>query len=61
MRRWISQICPAVFVLVLLSPKYVLAQWVTWYQFGTQGSYVHQTAHLLLFLSMLFFIHEIFY
>jgi hypothetical protein len=61
MRRWITQICPAVFVLVLLAPQYALAQWVTWYQFGTQGSYVHQTAHLLLFLAMLFFIHEIYY
>jgi len=59
MRRRIFQICPAVFVLVLLSPRYGLAQWVTWHQFGTQGSYVHQIAHLLFFLSMLFFIHEI--
>ncbi len=47
MRRRIFQICPAVFVLVLLSPRYVLAQWVTWHQFGTEGSYVHETAHFL--------------
>ena len=61
MRHRILQICPAVIVLVLLAPRQVLAQWVTWYQFGTQGSYVHQTAHVLFFLSMLFFIFEIFH
>ena len=61
MRRRIFQICPAVLVLVLLSPRSVLAQWVTWYQFGTQGSYVHEIAHLLLSLSMLSFIYEIFH
>ncbi|MFA5110749.1 MAG: hypothetical protein WC443_05040 [Desulfobaccales bacterium] len=61
MRRRLSQVCPAVFVLVLLSPRYALAQWVTWYQFGTEGSYVHEIAHLLFAFSMLFFIHEIFH
>ena len=61
MRRRLFQIGPAVLALVLLSPRLVLAQWVTWYQFGTEGSYVHETAHLLFLLSMLFFIYEIFH
>jgi hypothetical protein len=61
MRRRLTQVCSAVVVLVFLSPSSVLAQWVTWYQFGTQGSYVHEIAHLLFFLSMLFFIYEIFH
>ncbi len=50
-----------VFVLVLFMPGQALAQWATWYKFGTQGSYVHQIAHLLFGFSMLFFIHEIFH
>jgi len=29
-----------------------------WFQWGTQGSYVHQTAHLLFAGAMLFFIYE---
>jgi hypothetical protein len=45
--------------MVLLSPSSALAKWATWHHFGTQGSYVHQTAHLLFGLSMLFFIYEI--
>ncbi len=61
MRRRLFQIGPAVVALVLLSPRLVLAQWVTWYQFGTEGSYVHETAHLLFLLAMLFFIYEIFH
>jgi len=61
MRRRLFQVGSAAVVFVLLSPRSGLAQWVSWHQFGTQGSYVHETAHLLFFLSMLFFIHEIFY
>jgi hypothetical protein len=61
MRRRLLQIGSAAVVLILLSPCYALAQWVSWYQFGTEGSYVHETAHLLFFLSMLFFIYEIFH
>ena len=61
MRRRLYQVGSAAVVLVLLSPRVGLAQWVTWYQFGTEGSYVHETAHLLFLLSMLFFIHEIFH
>jgi len=61
MRRRFFQIGSAVFVFVLFSPRPSLAQWVSWYQFGTQGSYVHEIAHVLFFLSMLFFIYEIFH
>ena len=59
MRRRLSQIGPAVLVLVFFCPRPSLAQWVTWHQFGTEGSFAHQIAHLLFFLSMLFFIYEI--
>jgi hypothetical protein len=61
MRRRLFQVGSAAVVLVLLSPRSGLAQWVSWYRFGTEGSFVHETAHLLFFLSMLFFIHEIFH
>jgi hypothetical protein len=61
MRRRLFQVGSAVFVLVFLSPRSGLAQWVTWQQFGTEGSYIHETAHLLFALSMLFFIYEIFH
>ncbi|MGB8991311.1 MAG: hypothetical protein WCD80_04575 [Desulfobaccales bacterium] len=61
MRRRLFQVGSAAVVLVLLSPRSGLAQWVSWHQFGTEGSFVHETAHLLFFLSMLFFIHEIFH
>jgi hypothetical protein len=61
MRRRLIEVCAAGFVLPWLFPGPALAQWVTWYNFGTQGSYVHQIAHLLFALSMLFFIYEIFH
>ncbi len=61
MRRGLVRLGSGVFVLVLFMPGQALAQWVTWYKFGTQGSYVHQIAHLLFGLSLLFFIHEIFH
>lgn len=35
--------------------------WVGWFQWGTQGSYVHQIAHLLFTLAMLFFLREIYW
>jgi peptidoglycan biosynthesis protein MviN/MurJ (putative lipid II flippase) len=60
MRRRLSQVGSAVVVLLFLAPSQGLAQWVSWYKFGTEGSYVHETAHLLFFCAMLFFIHEIF-
>jgi hypothetical protein len=59
MRRRLIRWGPAGFVLVLLLPSQALAQWVTWHDFGTQGSYVHEIAHLLFGLAMLFFIYEI--
>ena len=61
MRRRVVRLGTVGFLLVLLAPSHALAQWVTWYEFGTQGSYVHQIAHLLFGLAMLFFIHEIFH
>jgi hypothetical protein len=59
MRRRLVRLGSAGFVLVLLGPSHALAQRATWYEFGTQGSYVHQIAHLLFGLAMLFFIYEI--
>ena len=60
MRRRVAQISGAVFALLLLSPRPGLAQWVGWFQFGTEGSYVHEAAHLLFGVAMLFFIKEIY-
>ena len=60
MRRRVAQIAGAVFALLLLSPRPGLAQWVGWFQFGTEGSYVHQAAHLLFAAAMFFFILEIY-
>jgi|UniRef100_A0A7C5AK96 hypothetical protein len=37
-----------------------LAQWEGWFQWGTQGSYVHQFAHLLFLGAMLVFIWELY-
>lgn len=56
MKRRLALILSGVFVFLLLSPGYVLAQ--GWFQWGTEGSYVHQLAHLLFCGSMLFFIYE---
>ncbi|MDD2901227.1 MAG: hypothetical protein PHU44_02190 [Syntrophales bacterium] len=54
MTRRLTQILSGVFVLLLFSPRYALAQ--GWFEWGTQGSYVHQFAHLLFFAAMVFFI-----
>ncbi|MEJ2670691.1 MAG: hypothetical protein P8168_00540 [Deltaproteobacteria bacterium] len=59
MRRGLIRLGFTGFVLVLLAPGQAGAQWVSWYGFGTQGSFVHLTAHLLFALAMLFFIFEI--
>jgi hypothetical protein len=59
MRRLLVPLGSMICILTLL-PRQALAQWVTWHSFSTQGSFVHETAHLLFALSMLFFIHEIF-
>jgi hypothetical protein len=59
MRRRVVRLGSVGIALVLFWPGQALAQWVTWYNFGTQGSYVHEMAHLLFGLAMLFFIYEI--
>ena len=61
MRRHPVQVLVAVFTLVFLAPRVSQAQWFSWYGFGTEGSYVHQTAHLLFAAAMIFFIYEIFH
>jgi hypothetical protein len=57
MRRRVGSIFAAVFAFLLLSPRYVLALSFQW---PTEGSYVHQTAHLLFGAAMIFFIVEIY-
>jgi len=47
----------AVFALLLLSPPHALALSLNW---PTEGSYVHEIAHLLFGAAMLFFIREIY-
>ena len=54
MIRRLAQILSGVFVLLSFSPSHALAQ--GWLEWGTQGSYVHQMAHLLFFAAMVFFI-----
>lgn len=56
MRRQRALVCSAVFVFLLFSPRYAAASWFQW---GTEGSYVHQIAHLLFGGAMLFFIYQI--
>lgn len=56
MRRQRALVCSAVFVLLFFSPRYASASWFQW---GTEGSYVHQIAHLLFCGAMLFFIYQI--
>lgn len=47
-------------LLLLGAPAPAWARWVGWFQWGTQGSYVHQFAHLLFFAALLFFIRELY-
>lgn len=54
MQSRLIQILSGVVFLLLLSPAQVLAQ--GWFLWGTEGSYVHQLAHLLFFGAMVFFI-----
>lgn len=61
MRHRAFQVFVAAFTLLFLAPRSSQAEWASWYQFGTEGSYVHQTAHLLFAAAMIFFIYEIFH
>ncbi len=61
MRRRVVQVFAATVTLILLAPRPSLAQWPSWYAFGTEGSYVHELAHLLFAAAMIFFIREIFH
>jgi hypothetical protein len=61
MRRRVAPVVVAAFALLCLAPRPALAQWYSWYTFGTEGSYVHELAHLLFALAMIFFIQEIFH
>jgi len=58
MQRRVFQVIVAAFTLVFLAPRPSLAEWVSWYQFGTEGSYVHETAHLIFAAALIFFIYE---
>ncbi len=58
MNRRQAQVFSGISFLLLLSPRYALAE--GWFQWGTEGSYVHQIAHLLFGAAMLFFIREIY-
>lgn len=60
MRRRVVLVFVAVLALLSLAPRSALAEWASWYQFGTEGSYVHETAHLLFAAAMIFFIYAIF-
>lgn len=57
MKRRQAQVLSGVFVFLLFSPRYALAQ--GWFQWGVEGSYVHQMAHLLFAGAMIFFIFEL--
>ncbi len=59
MRRRIGQVLGAAALSVLIAPRPSLAQWFSWYEFGTEGSYVHETAHLLFAAAMIFFIYQV--
>ena len=61
MRRRVIRVLVAAFTLIFLAPRPSLAQWSSWYEFGTEGSYVHETAHLLFAAAMIFFIYEIYH
>ncbi len=52
----------AVLAAVTLTPAPARAEaWVGWFQWGTQGSYVHQFSHLLFAGAMLFFLRELYW
>lgn len=61
MRHRAVQVLVAALAFVFLAPRSSLAAWASWYQFGTEGSYVHETAHLLFAAAMIFFICQIYH
>jgi hypothetical protein len=56
MRRRLSQVLCGLAALVFFAPRPALAIELLW---ETQGSYVHQMAHLLFAIAMVFLIYEI--
>jgi hypothetical protein len=57
MRSFLRQVMLGTVFVLLCSPASALAAILEW---ETQGSYVHQIAHLLFFGAMLFFIREMY-
>ncbi len=57
MHRRLSQVLCGLAVLVFFAPRPALAFEFLW---ETQGSYVHQMAHLLFAIAMIFLIYEIY-
>jgi hypothetical protein len=57
MHRRLSQVICGLVALVFFAPRPVLAIELLW---ETQGSYVHQMAHLLFAIAMIFLIYEIY-
>jgi hypothetical protein len=57
MRGFFCQVLVGTVIVLLCSPASALAALFDW---GTEGSYVHQFAHLLFFGAMLFFIREMY-
>ncbi len=61
MRCRVVQVFIPTLALLFLAPRLCLAEWFNWYEFGTEGSYVHEFAHLLFAAALIFFIHEIYH
>ncbi len=61
MRRRVVQVSIPTLAFLFLAPRLCQAEWFSWYEFGTEGSYVHEFAHLLFAAAMIFFIFEIFH
>lgn len=57
MKRFHRQVLSGTLIILLCSPASSLAALLEW---GTEGSYVHQMAHLLFSGAMLFFIREMY-
>ncbi len=59
MRHRISLAAAGAIAFLCISPTPGWAQWEGWFNWGTQGSYVHQSAHLLFSGAMFFFIYQL--